>query len=141
MATVGAIIARSLRLIGCLDPDEPLEASDAQTGIEAMNAMVRRWEANGQALGWSDVANPSETMPSAAEYDACIAFNLAIEISPEYPGAIPSAVVAGRAIELLDILRRDVEVATPIEPILSVPIPSGVNGAARLGFPGSWYGE
>lgn len=137
MATVGAIISRSLRLIGCLDPDEPLEGADAQSGIEAMNAMVRRWEANGQALGWSDVANPSETMPSAPEYDACIAFNLAIELSPEYD-ATPSAVVAGRAIELLDILRRDNEVATPIEPILDVPIPNAVNGAWRLGFPGDW---
>lgn len=139
MATVSKIVSRALRLIGCLDPDEPLEAPDAETCIEAMNAMCRRWEANGQAFGWSDVSNPSQEMPSAPEYDACIAFNLAIEIAPEYD-ATPSPIVAGRAIELLDILRRDVEVAMPIEPILDVPTPTGIDGAWRFGFPGNWYG-
>lgn len=137
MATVSAIIARSLRLIGVLDPGEPLEPYDAETAIEAMNALCARWEANGQSLGWSNVSNPAEEMPSPPELDACIAFNLAIEVAPEYDASVPIG-VATRANELLNDLRRDNEVATPIEPILDVPSPAGREGAWRFGFPGTW---
>lgn len=138
MAKVAAIIARSLRLIGVHDPGEPLEATDAQTGIEALNAMCRRWEANGNAFGWSDVSNPSQDMPSPPELDECLAFNLALKLAPEYDATVPVG-VAAQANDLLNDLRRDVAVATPIEPILDVPTPSGDGGAWRLGFPGSWY--
>lgn len=127
-----------MRLIGVLDPDEPLEGSDVDTGMEALNAMVRRWEANGQSVGWSDVSNPSDELPSPPEVDSCIAYNLAIEIAPEYDASVPP-LVAMRAAELMNDLRRDNEVATPIEPILDVPTP-GSGGAWRFGWPGSWYG-
>src|SRR5690606_26277861 len=128
-----------MRLIGVLDPDEPLEASDVTTGMEALNAMVRRWEANGQSVGWSDVSNPSDELPSPPEVDSCIAYNLAIEIAPEYDASVPP-LVAMRAAELMNDLRRDNEVATPIEPILDVPTPTGTQGAWRLGSPGNGYG-
>lgn len=137
MTTVAAIIERSLRLIGCHDPGEPLEPTDASTGIEAMNAMCTRWEANGQSLGWSNVSNPSQEMPSPPELDSCIAFNLALEVAPEYD-VQPSVIVMTRAGEFVADLRRDNEVATPIQPILDVPIPTG-GGAYRLGWPGDWY--
>jgi hypothetical protein len=137
MTTVEKIVSRALRLIGVHDPGEPLEASDVITGIEALNAMIRRWEANGQSLGWSDVANPSQEMPSPPELDACIAFNLALEVAPEYD-VMPSVMVGTRAGELLADLRRDNEVATPIEPILDVPM-SSTGGARRLGWPSDWY--
>jgi hypothetical protein len=136
VATVGKIVSRALRLIGVLDPNEPLEAEDAETGIEALNAMVRRWEANGQALGWSDVSNPSEEMPSPPELDECIAFNLAVTVAPEYDASV-SPMVAMRAAESMNDLRRDREVEMPIEPILDVPMPS-TGGAYRFGFPGNW---
>lgn len=139
MSTVGATLARTLRLIGQLDPNEPLEPEDAVTGIEALNAMCRRWEANGLAFGWQDVSNPSQEMPSPPELDSCIAFNLTFELAAEYDASVPP-LVATRATELLNDLRRDVAVATPIQPILSVPTPSNVGGAWRLGFPGDWYG-
>src|SRR5690606_29038401 len=127
-----------MRLIGVLDPDEPLEGSDVDTGMEALNAMVRRWEANGQSVGWSDVSNPSDELPSPPEVDSCIAYNLAIEIAPEYDASVPP-LVAMRAGELMNDLRRDNEVETPIEPILDVPTPSP-GGAWRFGWPGTWYG-
>lgn len=138
MATVAAIVERSLRLIGVHDPGEPLEATDASTCIEALNAMCTRWEANGNAMGWSNVSNPSDEMPSPPELDSCIAYNLAIEIAPEYDASV-TPLVAMRAAELMNDLRRDNEVATPIEPILDVPAPTS-GGAWRLGFPGNWYG-
>jgi hypothetical protein len=139
MATVAKIISRALRLIGVHDPGEPLSADDAATGIEALNAMCARWEANGNSIGWSDVSNPSETMPTPPDLDSCIAYNLAIELAPEYD-VQPSVYVGTRAGELLADLRRDVAVANPIEPIIDVPVPSNDFGAWRLGYPGDWYG-
>lgn len=140
MTTVAATIARSLRLIGVHDPGEPLEATDAQTGIEAMNAMCRRWEANGSPLGWSDVANPSDALPSPPEYDELIAFNLAVTVAPEYDASVPAA-VATFAAKAMDDFLRDCAVATPIEPILDVPFSTaeGESGGFRLGWPGNWY--
>lgn len=75
-------------------------------------------------------------MPSPPELDACIAFNLAIEVAPEYDASV-SPIVGMRAAELMNDLRRDNEVATPIQPILDVPLPT-TGGAYRLGFPDSW---
>jgi hypothetical protein len=137
MTTVAKVIGRALRLIGVHDPDEPLEASDVETCIEALNAMCTRWEANGQAFGWGNVSNPSEELPSAAEYDSCLAFNLAVEVATEYDAEV-SLPVAVRAGQLYAELCRDVEVAMPIEQIVDVPTPSGIDGAWRLGFPGGW---
>jgi hypothetical protein len=139
VTTVAKIIARSLRLIGVHDPGEPLAADDVETGMEVLNAMCTRWEANGNAFGWRNVSNPSDEMPSPPELDACIAFNLALELAAEYDASVRQD-VAARAAELLADLRRDVAVAAPIEPVLDVPTPSGVTGASRLGFPGDWYG-
>lgn len=129
-----------MRLIGCQDPDEPLDATDVETCIEALNAMCTRWEANGNAMGWSDVSNPSQEMPTPPDLDSCIAFNLALVVAPEYD-VEPSIYVSTQAGELLADLRRDNIVATPIEPILDVPTPNGIDGAWRFGFPGNWYGS
>lgn len=138
--TVLDLIGRSLRLLGVIDPIETPSAESAVTAIAALNAMCRRWEANGNAFGWRDVASAQDELPAPDELHACLAFNLAVELAPEYGAPIP-AVVATRAVELLDDLRRDVIVAHPIEPILDVPTPQQVGGASRLGWPGSWYGE
>jgi hypothetical protein len=108
--------------------------------VQALNAMCRRWEADGNAFGWNDVPDAQATLPAPPELEACLAFNLAVEIAAEYGAQIP-AVVATRAVDLLADLRRDVMVANPIEPILDVPRPTGRNGAWRLGFPGNWYSE
>lgn len=137
MATVAKIVSRALRLLGVLDPNEALEAEDAETAIEALNDMCNRWEANGQAFGWSDVSNPSEEMPSPKELNSCIAYNLACELAAEYEVA-PNVQIATIAGELSAALRRDNEVASPIKAILDVPTPTGARGAFRLNFPEGW---
>lgn len=130
------LIARSLRLIGVLDAIEPPSAEAAVSAILALNGMATRWEANGLAFGWTDVADAEDTLQASAEYHSTLAYNLAVEIAPEYGAPIPE-VVGVRANQYLDDLRRDVAVANPIEPILDVPRPQG-DGAYRFGFPGDW---
>lgn len=115
MAKVESIVGRALRLIGVVDPRQPIQPVDMQTGIAALNAMLRRWEANGLTLGWSDVSAPDEVMPCPAEAEEAIATNLALTLVPEYGEAPPPVVVAMAARGLQD-LRCDVKSASPLRP-------------------------
>jgi len=115
MAKVEAIVGRALRLIHVVDPRQPVQPIDMQTGITALNAMCRRWEANGMAIGWSDVSAPDQDMPVPGESEEAIAFNLAATLAPEYD-QMPSPVVLTAAARGLSELRRDVAVANPLSP-------------------------
>ncbi len=115
MAKVEAIVGRALRLIGVVDPRQPVQQMDMQTGITALNAMLRRWEANRIAVGWSDVSAPDEDMPCPPEAEEAITFNLAATLAPEYSQATPPEVLAV-AMRGLSDLRADVNAANPMQP-------------------------
>lgn len=121
MTTVSAITSRALRLINTLDSNESPEAEDSETAIMALNGMCRRWEANGMAIGWNDVANPSDELPSPPECDDAIAYNLALRLAPEYQQQ-PSAAIIQFAADGLRELRRDRLVATPIYQCNDAPL-------------------
>jgi len=114
MTTAAKIIARALRLNRVLDATEAPEAEDAQIAMEALNAMARRWEANGMALGWNDVASLTETLPAPQEAEEAIAYNLAIAISAEFGAELRPDIIA-KAQEGIDALRRDRLVANPLK--------------------------
>lgn len=130
------LVTRALRLIQVIDPLQSVKAADMETAIVALNGMMARIEADGIALGWSPVANPSDDLPLPDEATQAIAYNLAVTISPEY-GVTPLPVVQGMAITGMADLMRDVAVATPIRPILSVPLPD--NWDIRDITGASWY--
>lgn len=113
MTTAANIVARALRLLRVLDPNEATEAEDFETARVAMNSMLRRWEANGLALGWQDIENPADEMPIPAEAEQAVTFNLALTLRPEYGVSLDPDVVA-MAQEGLSELRRDVLVANPL---------------------------
>ncbi|QWN20897.1 hypothetical protein DGM98_12850 [Xanthomonas citri] len=75
--------------------------------------MMRRWEANGLALGWQPVETLAETLPAPAEAEQAIAYNLALILRPEY-GANLEPDVVQTANEGLAELRRDMLVANPL---------------------------
>lgn len=94
MAQVQTIVNRALRLLGMLDANESPEAVDTQTAIEALNALMVRWEADGVSLGWSAVASGSEALPAPPEAEMPIAYNLAVVLRPEYGVALAPDVIA-----------------------------------------------
>lgn len=94
MAQVQTIVNRALRLLGMLDANESPEAVDTQTAIEALNALMVRWEADGVSLGWSAVASGSDTLPAPPEAEMPIAYNLAVVLRPEYGVALAPDVIA-----------------------------------------------
>lgn len=113
MASVGSIVARSLRLIAVIDAQEDVNDKDFQTAIEALNAMMVRVEADGLALGWYPVENPSEDIPVPPEAEQAVAYMLAVMLAPEY-GTEPSVGVATVADASYRALQRDRAVAEPI---------------------------
>jgi hypothetical protein len=94
MAATQTIINRALRLLGMLDPNESPEAVDTQTALEALNAMMARWEADGVSVGWTPVAAASDDLPAPVEAEEAIAYNLAVRLRPEYGVQLAPDVIA-----------------------------------------------
>lgn len=136
MATVAKVVGRALRLIQVIDARQPIRASDMETAIEALNAMIRRLEADGISLGWMPNDNPSDEVLVPDEAVQAVAANLAVVLAPEY-GVSVSAVVAQMAAAGMNDLMRDQAIATPIRPILSVPESSNYRSNTLNGS--SWY--
>lgn len=136
MTTTAKLVGRSLRLIQVIDARQPVRDADMQTATLALNAMMRRWEADGISLGWQPVQNPSDELPIPEEAEEAVAYNLAVRLAPEYGVDVPPVVGRG-AVEFFNDLMRDQMVATPIRPILDAPAPS-VGHAGTLDGSG-WY--
>lgn len=114
MSTVVKIVTRALRILDVVDASEAPTASDFETAVEALNGMMRRWEANGLALGWQDVSHAEEDLPAPPEAEQAIAFNLALVLRPEYLGVTLGTDVYQIAADGLSALRRDMLVANPL---------------------------
>lgn len=136
MATVAKVVGRALRLIQVIDARQPVKPADMATAIDALNGMVRRWEADGISLGWMPNDNPSEDLAVPEEAEQAVAANLAMILAPEY-GVAPSAVLAQMAASGMNDIMRDQAVATPIRPILSAPAPANWRSNTINGS--SWY--
>jgi P22 tail accessory factor len=120
MATVSKIVARALRLIQVIDPKQTVRDQDMETSIDALNAMMQRWEADLLSLGWSPVSSPQDEMPIPLEAEQAVAYCLAVIVAPEF-GVTPLASVSAFANSGYADLLRDQAVATPVMPILDVP--------------------
>lgn len=129
MTTATEMVSWALQLIRVVDPGEDLTDYQYNGGRRALNAMLRRWEANGLALGWQDIDNPADPLPLPPEAEQAVAYNLALMLRPLY-GATPETDVMRTAATSLNDLLRDQAVAAPLMPILSAPWPSAY-----------WYGR
>lgn len=113
MSTVGQIVRDALMHLGVIDAHEAVEAQDMSDGIRVLNMMLRRWEANGLALGWNDVSSPDELMPSPPEADEAIGYSLAVKLRARY-GVAPSPDVFQFASDGYAVLLRDRFIASPM---------------------------
>ena len=121
MATNLQTISRALRIIGVLDIEESASASMGTVGLAAMNSMLSRWEANNLPLGFSTQTSLSTTTPVPDEALVAVAFNLAVELAPEF-GVVPTTFVASKADMEYRRLLNDPFIVTPSDP-------SGLPGA------------
>ena len=114
MARVADIVSRALRILRVVDAHSAPSAQEMTDGIVALNGMMRRWEANGLALGWSDVEGPDDQVPAPDEAHEAIVYNLALKMRPEYGAALEPDVVQ-HAADGHAALRRDVLTASPLQ--------------------------
>lgn len=132
--TVEKIVRKALQKLQVHGATQPIKPEDMSDAIDALNAMVRRWEADGIALGWSPVSSPSDVVPAPDEAEEALIYNLAIRLAPDF-GVDPMPAVIGGANTFKAALERDQAVATPLRPILAVPEPADGNmGAQGFGF-------
>lgn len=121
MASALSLVTRSLRLLQVIDPQQKVSSIDYETAQEALNAMLRRWEANGLALGWQGVDNPSDELPVPPEAEEAIAYQLAMRLAPEYGINPMPAVVQGAERFMADLL-RDRAVEMPLRQTPDTPL-------------------
>ena len=92
MATAGDVINRALRLIGVAEAGEAASSEDADICLTALNDMLRDWERRGLSLGFSAASTIGATLDVPAHAIRAIAYNLAVEIAPEFSSPVPQNV-------------------------------------------------
>lgn len=112
MATNLETIERALRLLGVVDSEEELTGPRADDGLKAMNEMLLRWEANNLPLGFTAQTSLAATIPVPDEALSAVAYNLAVELAPEYQ-VMPSQIVGDRANAGYRALLNDAFTVTP----------------------------
>lgn len=115
MATNLQTIERALRLLTVLDINASANAKQSEIGIKALNEMLIRWEANNLPLGFTSQTSAAATIPVPDEALSAVAYNLAVELAPEF-GVMPSALVMSAAGALYNALLRDAFIVTPSDP-------------------------
>ena len=82
--TAATIITDALQEILVQASEQPVEASEMQSGIRYLNRMMSEWDALGYPLGFTVITNPSDlvTIPDGAIN--AVVLNLAIKLAQQY---------------------------------------------------------
>lgn len=92
MATGQEIIDRALLLIGAKVKGQASAADDVADALIALNTMLRRWEAKGIGMGWTELSGASLNISIPTEAEEAVAYNLAIRLAPEYGRSVSQEV-------------------------------------------------
>lgn len=105
MATAAQVVKASLQRILVQASEAPIEASEAQDFIFAMNNWMLALDADGVQLGYTEVSDLGDeiTIPTGA-LRGLIA-NMAVEVAPDYDGTITPA-LAQSASSGLKVMRK-----------------------------------
>lgn len=123
MSQVRDIVRDALGHLRVLDANAPVSAIDMRDAIRTLNMMLRRWEANGLALGWSDVAEPTDQLPLPPEAEEAVGYNLALRLRARYGVSLDPDVLS-LASAGLSALQRDRMVTAPLTLDRSFPLGS-----------------
>jgi len=130
MATVAQVVKASLQRILVQASEAPIEADEAQDFIFAMNNFMLALDAEGVALGYTEVNNLADeiTIPSGA-LRGLIA-NMAIEVAPDYGGEITQGLVVAASDGLKAMRKLGQVIVTSAYPS-NLPIGSGNEWGTR----------
>jgi hypothetical protein len=139
MATAAQVIKAALQKILVQASEAPFEADDYQDAIFAMNLWMTDLQAQGIALGYTEVSNLSDevTIPTGALRG--LINNLAIEVSPDYGGVV-SQELRMQAASGLDTMRQIGQLIPETAYPSTLPIGSG-NYDQQFGVAQFFYPE
>ena len=128
MATVAQVIKASLQRILVQEDEAPIEASEAQDFIFAMNNYMLALDAEGITLGYTEVSGLGDviTIPTGALRG--VIANMAIEVAPDFNGQITSG-LAIAAKDGMQAMRNLGQTMGATQFPSTLPIGSGNEGA------------
>lgn len=123
MTAVADFVKDALVMLQVTPAAQPVKAHDMATGIRTLNRLMARHEANAIALGWAPVTSPSDTVPLPAEAELPILYALVVELAVFFGVPVNPDIARGAWRGASD-LARDQAVATPVQPIVMIPLPA-----------------
>lgn len=94
MATAASFITRALQKIGVKTAESPIEASEMQDGLDAINDMLISWEVSGIEMGFQPVADKDDELRVPRFAHAAIKAELAVLLAPEYDAPVSQVLLA-----------------------------------------------
>ena len=129
MSAVGDVVRTALLHLRVIPATQPIKAVVMRDGIDALNQMMVRWEADGVALGWHTVADAGDTLPVPPEAEEAVGYNLALRLRARYGVDLDPDVIEfardGLARLMADIASRDASRLSYDLPVANAQRPAG----------------
>ena len=93
MSKVVEIVRDALGHLRVVDGNSATDPIDLRDGIRSLNLMMRAWEAENLPVGWYDVSDGDEDMPTELAFDEAIGANLALKLRARYGATLDADVV------------------------------------------------
>lgn len=123
MATALDFITAALKRLGVNAAESPIEANEAQDGLDMFNDMMSEWEPK-YRLGFIPTLDVNAEVALPRSISEAVKSNLAIRMAPEY-SRIVSPALAQIATESLNSLRNEFVFIGEVEYPDTLPMGSG----------------
>ena len=123
MATALDVITGAVVLLGVRTAESPLEPSEAEDGLVALNDMLNEWNLDDIDIGFETIDDVQDELFVDTGTEGAIKSNLAVYIAPEY-GRIVSDALAFRAKTGKAAVRGSISLR-PLEFPDTLPVGSG----------------
>lgn len=124
METANSLISDAFAEILVQPNEQALESVDFQNGVRYLNRMMGAWDAQGLALGYTKVVNPSDLITVADGALEGMVYNLAVRLAKQYDMPVTPD-LAQNAREGLKAIRKIAVNIRPAQPPCTLPIGSG----------------
>lgn len=132
-ATAAQVITAALQKILVQASEAPIEASEAQDAIFALNNMMLALDADGVQLGFTEITDLGDDVTVPAGALRGVIYNLGVEMAPEFNGTITPAMAAIAAAGLKTMRKLGVHIGQSFFPS-TLPVGSGNDYNGTRGF-------
>ena len=113
MVTVGDLIKASFYRAGIRDNSQEIEGDDITRGIETLNLLMHRLEADGLEISWVDVTTANDTLYVLDKHKRAMIYILGMDLLSEYQ-LEPTQMFAAAADVAYSTMLRDAYANAPV---------------------------